>query len=66
MTSPQDEVGEQQRPGKGSGVAVKNIHGRIRLYYGLPYGLEFKSEPEEGTVVWVRMPAVPWEGGEET
>lgn len=49
---------EPSATGKGSGVAVRNIHDRIRLYYGAPYGLEFKSELEEGTVVWVRMPAI--------
>uniref|UniRef100_UPI00403FBD9A cache domain-containing sensor histidine kinase n=1 Tax=Paenibacillus sp. FSL W8-1187 TaxID=2975339 RepID=UPI00403FBD9A len=45
------------RTGKGSGVALRNIHDRIRLYYGAAYGLEFRSELEEGMTVTVRIPA---------
>ncbi|MFD1957688.1 histidine kinase [Paenibacillus thailandensis] len=52
---------------KGSGVGVRNVQERIRLYFGEPYGLEFESELEEGTKVTVRFPAVladESEGGE--
>nr|WP_051236053.1 sensor histidine kinase [Paenibacillus pinihumi] len=50
----------EQSPGAGtgSGVAVKNIHDRIQLYYGPQYGLEFESEPEEGTIARVRIPVL--------
>lgn len=41
----------------GSGVGVKNIHERIKLYYGDEYGLEIESELEEGTSVKVWLPA---------
>lgn len=44
------------KSGAGSGVAVRNVHDRIRLYYGEGFGLEFASELEEGTTVWVRIP----------
>ncbi|MWC30972.1 cache domain-containing sensor histidine kinase [Paenibacillus sp. MMS18-CY102] len=42
----------------GSGVAVHNVHDRIRLYYGAQYGLSYESEQEEGTTVRVTMPIV--------
>lgn len=53
------------RSGAGSGVAVRNVHDRIRLYYGHAYGLEYASELEEGTTVWIRIPVqrAPEEGG---
>lgn len=41
------------RSENGSGVGVKNVHERIRLYYGEGYGLEFESQLEEGTTVKV-------------
>ena len=44
------------KSGAGSGVAVRNVHDRIRHYYGEGYGLEFASELEEGTTVWIRIP----------
>ncbi|SEK46172.1 two-component system, sensor histidine kinase YesM [Paenibacillus sp. cl141a] len=42
----------------GSGVAVRNVHDRIRLYYGKRYGLEFESEQEAGTTVRIRIPVI--------
>lgn len=46
----------KSRQGSGSGVGVRNVHERISLYYGKPYGLTFESELEEGTTVTVRLP----------
>ncbi|GIP25710.1 histidine kinase [Paenibacillus sp. J23TS9] len=40
----------------GSGVGVKNVNERIRLYYGKNYGLSFESELEEGTTVTITLP----------
>ena len=39
-----------------SGLGLKNVHQRIRLYCGSPYGLSFDSVPGEGTTVTVRLP----------
>jgi two-component system sensor histidine kinase YesM len=41
---------------EGRGVGVSNVHGRLKLYYGAQYGLEYYSVPEEGTVVSIRFP----------
>lgn len=41
---------------KGSGVGVKNVHERIRLFHGKNYGLQIESEPEEGTTVRIWQP----------
>ena len=46
--------------GRGSGIGVKNVHQRIRLYFGNGYGLEIQSEPDEGTTVTARLPAIPY------
>jgi len=46
---------------RGSGIGVKNVNERIRLYFGESYGLDIGSEPDEGTTVTIRLPAVLYE-----
>lgn len=41
---------------RGSGIGVRNIHRRIQLVFGPEYGLEFFSEPDEGTLVRIHLP----------
>lgn len=43
----------------GSGVGLVNVNNRIQILFGKEYGLKVESEPDEGTVVSIRMPAVP-------
>ena len=45
---------------KGSGVGLINVHNRIRLRFGEPYGLEIESQPDEGTTVRIHLPWVPY------
>ena len=47
-------------PKHGSGVGVINVHSRIRLMFGEKYGLSIESEPDEGTRVTIRIPAIPY------
>ena len=42
----------------GSGIGVRNVHQRIRLTFGPEYGLTIFSEPDEGTLVRIRLPAL--------
>ena len=42
---------------RGSGIGVKNVNERIKLYFGEDYGLQIQSEPDEGTVVRIHLPA---------
>lgn len=42
---------------RGSGIGVKNVNERIRLYFGEAYGLSIESEPDEGTRILLRLPA---------
>ena len=42
----------------GSGTGVRNVHRRIRLTFGEGYGLTIMSEPDEGTLVRIRLPAL--------
>ena len=42
----------------GSGIALRNVHRRIQLTFGEGYGLTIESEPDAGTTVRARLPAV--------
>lgn len=44
----------------GSGTGVRNVHERIKLYFGEEYGLEILSEPDEGTRVRIHMPIMEY------
>ena len=50
----------------GSGIGLRNVHQRIQLTYGEPYGLEIESEPDEGTNIRIHLPVRrPGGDGEE-
>ncbi len=47
--------------GRGSGIGVKNVNERIRLYFGEEYGLVIRSEPDVGTEIRILLPAIPYQ-----
>ena len=47
-------------PKHGSGVGLVNVNNRVQLLFGKEYGLKVESEPDEGTVVSIVIPAVPY------
>lgn len=58
------ELLSREREGKGPddhGYGVFNIDRRLRLRYGEASGLAFESTPGQGTVVRIRIPALPLE-----
>ena len=42
----------------GTGIGLRNIDERIRLYFGDEYGLKVESELNRGTTVTIRLPMV--------
>ena len=56
-----EDVEHEERENRhGSGVGLINVHKRIMLRFGPQYGLKIESEPDEGTVVTIHLPAVPY------
>lgn len=51
----------QHTRGSGSGIGVYNVHRRIQLTFGEGCGLTIFSEPDEGTLVRVRLPILDGE-----
>lgn len=42
----------------GKGVGLQNVNHRLKLYFGEAFGLQFESEPDEGTTVTLRIPEI--------
>ena len=40
---------------RGSGIGIKNIHERLRQFYGGQFSLDIDSEPGRGTTVMITM-----------
>lgn len=53
--------GKKGGASKGTNIAVYNIHKRLKLLYGEPYGLHYASVPGQGTEVRIKIPAFPLE-----
>lgn len=48
----------KKEPGDKTGIGIKNVNDRIKIYFGEEYGVEIESEPDEGTRVRITMPKV--------
>lgn len=48
------ELGQRRE----EGIGVVNIHSRIRLYYGEPYGLNLDDQPEKGARFTILLPVL--------
>ena len=53
-------------PSDRTGIGIKNVNDRLKIYFGKQYGLRIHSVPDEGTCVEIRMPKVRQEDGYET
>ena len=59
-----DPAGPAVPGAKGSGIGFRNVHRRIQLTFGPAYGLTILSEPDAGTAVRIRIPALDREAAE--
>ena len=41
-----------------TGIGIKNVNDRLKIYFGPAYGITIDSVPDEGTRVYIRMPKV--------
>ena len=65
MSGEQIEAVLQRGPSDRTGIGIKNVNDRLKIYFGRQYGLHITSELDEGTCVELRMPKVR-EGEYET
>ena len=49
----------QNEPSDRTGIGVKNVNDRLRIYFGAAYGISIVSAPYAGTTVTIRTPRVP-------
>ena len=52
-----DAIFHRKADGK-SGIGIKNVDDRLKIWFGEAYGITIDSVPDEGTCVTVRMPKV--------
>lgn len=50
--------------GDKTGIGIRNVNNRIKIYFGEQYGIQIDSELDEGTTVTIIMPKIG-EGGYE-
>lgn len=55
--------GQEEKQDRSSSIGIQNINKRMKLLYGEAFGLVIESEPEKGTVVYLRIPRRQREGG---
>ena len=48
----------QRESGDRTGIGIKNVNDRIKIYFGEEYGITIASELDEGTCVTIRMPKI--------
>lgn len=58
MTAEQCAKILQKEKSDSSGIGVKNVNDRLKIYFGQKYGLSIKSELDAGTTVTVRIPKI--------
>ena len=65
MSPEQIEAIMQSEQTDRTGIGIRNVNDRLRIYFGKNYGLRITSEPDVGTCVEIRMPKIR-EGEYET
>lgn len=58
MTKEQCAAVLNKEPGDQTGIGIKNVNDRIKIYFGEKYGIQIESELDEGTCVTICMPKV--------
>ena len=58
MSRDQVEAILSQSPGDRTGIGIKNVDDRLKIYFGKNYGLRIHSELDVGTCVEIRMPKI--------
>lgn len=48
-----------------SGIGIKNVNDRIKIYFGDKYGLHVDSEQDEGTTITIRLPKITENEGKD-
>ena len=61
MTAEQVQAILHRQPGDHTGIGIKNVDDRLKIYFGKQYGLRIDSVPDVGTCVEIRMPRVTQE-----
>ncbi|CAM4447595.1 sensor histidine kinase [Paenibacillus endophyticus] len=53
-----DQFEQERSKYRFTGIGLRNVHDRIRIHHGVPYGLRIGSTPGVGTVIRVGIPVL--------
>lgn len=53
-----DQFEQERSKYRFTGIGLRNVHDRIRIHHGVPYGLRIGSTPGVGTVIRVDIPVL--------
>lgn len=65
MDQTQIEALLHRESGDRTGIGIKNVDDRLRIYFGEQYGITIESELDVGTRITIRMPKIREEGDYE-
>lgn len=65
MTAEQCENILRKERSDSSGIGIKNVNDRIKIFFGDEYGIRIESEQDVGTTIMIRFPRIE-EGSYET
>ena len=58
MTNEQCQAILKKESSDTSGIGIKNVNDRIKIFFGESYGMEIDSEPDVGTTIKIRFPKI--------
>ena len=58
MTPEQCESILKKERSDSSGIGIKNVNDRIKIFFGEQYGIRIESELDVGTTVIIRFPKI--------
>lgn len=58
MTKEQCEGILKKERSDSSGIGIKNVNDRIKIFFGESYGIQIDSEPDVGTTIRIRFPKI--------
>ena len=65
MTEEQTATILQKERSDDSGIGLKNVNDRIKIYFGEEYGISIDSELDCGTTISIRFPIIVTQGGDK-
>lgn len=58
LKSLKNKINSTNRDDSNIGMGIQIVQDRIKYYFGAQYGIDIKSSPDSGTIVYIKIPLV--------